>query len=70
MSFNIILSYMPWPLPDIIRRMRWVRHIVCVGDENATKFWLKNMKGRGYLDDLGIGGRIIQMKRDLLTFQL
>jgi hypothetical protein len=42
------------------RRIRWARHIVCMKDEKYLQnFWLENLKGRDYLEDLGIDGRTL-----------
>jgi hypothetical protein len=51
--------------PNIIRviksrKMRWVGHVVCMEEiEMYRVFWLENLKGRDYLEDVGVDGRII-----------
>jgi hypothetical protein len=35
-----------------------MRHVAHIG-EMRNVFWLKNLKGRDHLEDLGIDGRII-----------
>jgi hypothetical protein len=50
--------------PNIVRviksrRMRWVGHVACMGEEKVfTGFWLGGLKTRDHWKDLGIGGRI------------
>jgi hypothetical protein len=49
--------------PNIVRviksrRMRWVGHVTYMGGEVFIGLWLGGLKGRGYWEDLGIGGRI------------
>jgi hypothetical protein len=42
-----------------IRRMRWAGHVVRMGRrEMHTKFWLESVKGRNYLENCGIDGRV------------
>jgi hypothetical protein len=42
-----------------VRRMRWVRHAVRIGEMMQTKYELENLKGRDHLEDLGKGGWIV-----------
>jgi hypothetical protein len=40
-------------------RMRWAGYVACIGEtRNAYKI-VGNQKGRGFLEDLGMDGRII-----------
>jgi len=42
------------------KRMRWVRNAECMGEmRKHTVFWLKHLKGRDLLEDLGGCERII-----------
>jgi hypothetical protein len=42
------------------RRIRRARHVPHVGGrEMHTKFWLENLKGRDYSEDIGIDRRIL-----------
>jgi len=42
------------------RRVRLVRYVVHLGEmKNAHKILVANLKGRDYLGDLGIDGRLI-----------
>jgi hypothetical protein len=61
-----IIDFLQVELPFILcndlnnrRRMRWVEHVVCMGLEMHTKFWLGNLRGRDYLEELGIDRRMI-----------
>jgi hypothetical protein len=40
------------------RRMRWAGHMVRMGGEVVTGFWLGGPKARNHWEDLGVGGRI------------
>jgi hypothetical protein len=41
------------------RRMRWARHIACMGmGEVFIGFWLGGLKARDHWEDLDVGGRI------------
>jgi hypothetical protein len=43
-----------------LRRMRWVGHVVCMGEmRNAYNILVENLKGRDRLKELGIVERII-----------
>jgi hypothetical protein len=48
--------------PDDIwvnKQRRGAGHVACIGEmRNAHKFWLKNLKDRDHVGDLGIDGRI------------
>jgi hypothetical protein len=39
--------------------MRWVECVACMGDKNAYKVLVGNVKGKDLLGDLGMDGRII-----------
>jgi hypothetical protein len=49
--------------PDIIRqiksrRMRWARHVVCMGEERMVyKVWWESLKEREHSEDGGVDGR-------------
>jgi hypothetical protein len=46
--------------PNIIRRMIWVRHVVCMGEmRNVYTILIGKPEGRTQLKDLGIDGKII-----------
>jgi hypothetical protein len=50
--------------PDIIRviksrRMKWARHVACMGEMRNTIFWLENLMGRDHSEDLGVERKII-----------
>jgi hypothetical protein len=50
--------------PDIVktiksRKMRWVRHIACVGEMTNCKFWLENLKRGDPMGVIGVYERII-----------
>jgi hypothetical protein len=45
------------------RRMRWARHVACMGDgrgEACTGFWWGNLKKIYHLEDPGVDGRMIR----------
>jgi hypothetical protein len=50
--------------PDIIRqvksrRMRWVRHVACMGKERKVyKVSVGKPKGKDHLEDQGVGGKM------------
>jgi hypothetical protein len=39
--------------------MKWAGHLAPMREINAYNIWLENLKGRGYLEDLGVDRRII-----------
>jgi hypothetical protein len=40
--------------------MGWAGHVACVGElRNAFRIFVRKLKGRDHLDDLGVGGRIL-----------
>jgi hypothetical protein len=41
------------------RRMRWAGHVKCMGGEENTGFWWRNLRERDDLEDPGIDGRLI-----------
>jgi hypothetical protein len=43
------------------RRMRWAGHVARMGQRRGVcaGFWCKNLRERDYLEDPGLGGRII-----------
>jgi len=42
------------------RKMRWSRHVSCVGDSRgAYRVLVRDQRGRDHLEDLGVDGRII-----------
>jgi hypothetical protein len=61
--FNLSLL-MAHTLPDITRVMKsrkvsWARHVACMEIKGLhTKFWSENLKGRDFLEDLDVNGRI------------
>ena len=40
-------------------RIRWVGHVACLGKKYACRVLVWRPEGRRYLEDLGIGGRIM-----------
>ena len=60
---NEELDYL-YPLPNIVRviksRMRWARHVACMGRREAyTEYWWGSLRVRDHLEDPGVDGRII-----------
>jgi hypothetical protein len=42
-----------------LRRVRWAGHVACMGEIRNTRFWSENLKGRYYLEDLGIDRKLL-----------
>jgi hypothetical protein len=41
------------------RRMRWVGHVACMGEESSTGFSGENLKEKDHLENIGVDGRTI-----------
>jgi hypothetical protein len=42
------------------RRIRWTGHLVRMGEmSNVYKILVRNLKGKDYLEDIGVDGKII-----------